>query len=156
MKTYKFTSLKPGIESIGTLKVYWEVSHDCISDDYTPLEIKAEKLFEKWVALVQEKYPNNLIPIYWYVEVRGDQTSGFEVMPFQHELQSSTNFLDYYSHPTDCETGKPLNWLSLPIVDKLWNSKRNNKGGFIQQVTGWKPSILQPYVYLHALTSRFN
>ena len=156
MKTYKFTFLKTGIESIGTLKVYWEVSNDYISDDYTPLEIKAKKLFEKWVALVREKYPNNLIPIYWYVEVRGNHTSGFEVMPFQHELQSSKNFLDFYSYPIDYETGKPINWLSLPVGDKLWNSKRDNKGGFIQQATGWKPSILQPYVYLPALTNKFN
>ena len=67
MKTYKFTFLKTGIESIGTLRVYWEASSDSISDDYTPLEIKAEKLFEKWVALVQKKYPDNLIPISWYI-----------------------------------------------------------------------------------------
>ena len=136
MKTYKFTFLETGTESIGTLKVYWEVSNDWISDDYTPLEIKAKKLFDKWVALVEKKYPNNLIPIYWYVEVKGNNTSGFETMPFQHELQSSKNFLDYYSYPIDCETGKPLNWLSLPVNDKLWNSKCDNKGCFIQQSTG--------------------
>ena len=77
-------------------------------------------------------------------------------MPFQHENLCPTNFLDYYSSPIDCETGEKLNWLALPVEDKLWNSKCQNKGGFIQEATGWKPSILQPYVYLPALTNKFN
>ncbi|WP_036489550.1 hypothetical protein [Myxosarcina sp. GI1] len=151
MKNYKFTFLKTGIESIGTLKVHWEVDRDIVSDDYTPFNITAKKLLKKWLELVREKYPNNLIPIYWFVEVRGDRTSGFEAMPFQHELQKGTNFLDYYSYPIDCETNKPINWLELPVRDKLWFRSRDDKGGFIQQATGWKPSILQPYVYLPSL-----
>ena len=47
--------------------------------------------------------------------------------------------------------GERLNWLLLPVEDKLWNAKQANKGGFIQEATGWKPSILQPFVYLPAL-----
>ena len=53
--------------------------------------------------------------------------------------------------PVDAETGDELDWLALPVVDKLWNSKRGDKGGFIQEATGWKPSILQPHVFLPAL-----
>ncbi len=159
MKTYRFTSLKTGVENIGTLKVYWEVNYDSISDDYTPDEISAKKLFEKWTSLVREKYPNGLIPIMWFVRVMGNHGSGFEFMPFQYELQKlkskPKNYLDYWSHPIDCETEKFLDWLSLPVGDKFWNSKHDHKGGFIQQFTGWKPSILQPYVYLPALTSKF-
>ena len=93
----------------------------------------------------------------WFVRVTGNCGSGFEFMPFQFIPPSleykPKNYLDYWSHPIDCETGKPLDWLSLPVPDKLWNSKRDDKGGFIQEVTGWKPSILQPYAYLPALTS---
>jgi hypothetical protein len=46
-----------------------------------------------------------------------------------------------------------MNWFMLPVVDKLWNSERFDKGGFIQEATGWKPSILQPCIYLPTLTS---
>ena len=53
-------------------------------------------------------------------------------------------------------TGEELNWLTLPVVDKLWNRKRADKGGFIQEATGWKPAIFQPYVYLPSLMSALN
>jgi hypothetical protein len=33
-----------------------------------------------------------------------------------------------------------MNWLSLPVIDKLWNETRADEGGFIQQATGLKPS----------------
>lgn len=160
MKTYRFTFLKTEIESVGTLKVYWELDDSSISDDYTPDEISPKKLFNKWVSLVREKYPNDLIHIMWFVEVKGNRGSGFEFMPFQYIppnlKHKPTNYLDHWSHPIDCETDKPLNWLSLPVPDRLWNSKSYDKGGFIQQATGWKPSILQPYVYLPSLTSNFQ
>ncbi|NER28870.1 MAG: hypothetical protein F6J89_14840 [Symploca sp. SIO1C4] len=63
------------------------------------------------------------------------------------------DFLNYFTSPVHFKTGEPLNWLSLPVVDKLWNNQRADKGGFIQEATGWKPSILQPFVYLRALTN---
>jgi len=46
---------------------------------------------------------------------------------------------------------EPLDWLTLPVVDKLWNARRADKGGFIQVATQWKPAILEPYVYLPTL-----
>jgi len=53
--------------------------------------------------------------------------------------------------PVNAKTGEPLNWFALPVVDKRWNTRRADKGGFIQEHTGWKPSVLQPYVYLPSL-----
>ncbi|MBH8550844.1 hypothetical protein I8751_00235 [Nostocaceae cyanobacterium CENA357] len=80
-----------------------------------------------------------------------------EEMPFQFQHYNDDlpheNFVTFFTHPVDSVTGKPINWLDVPVNDKLWNSKRADKGGFIQQATGWKPSILQPYVYLPALTN---
>jgi len=32
-----------------------------------------------------------------------------------------------------------------------WNARRGDKGGFIQEATGWKPSILQPFVSVETL-----
>ncbi|OIP26010.1 MAG: hypothetical protein AUK00_05490 [Dehalococcoidia bacterium CG2_30_46_9] len=77
-------------------------------------------------------------------------------MPFQFQHLPGMfrdDFLTHFTWPIHSVTGERLNWLTLPVVDKLWNPKRANKGGFIQEVTGWKPAILQPYVYLPALSS---
>jgi hypothetical protein len=51
------------------------------------------------------------------------------------------------------ETGARLNWLTLPVVDKGWNEAQNDKGGFIQEATGWKPSALQRTVNMPTLLS---
>jgi hypothetical protein len=37
------------------------------------------------------------------------------------------------------------------VKDLAWNQTTANKGGFIQEATGWKPSALQPHVYLPTL-----
>lgn len=136
------------------ITAYWEVSLDPISDNYTPEEIDARELFGRWVKRVHEKYPNDLVPIRWFVACR--EQGIFEAMPFQFDHfgdPTRENFLTFFSWPINPVTGERLNWLTLPVVDKLWNPKRADKGGFIQQATGWKPSILQPYVYLPSLTS---
>jgi hypothetical protein len=76
-------------------------------------------------------------------------------MPFQSphsgEEVEREDFLTFYDWPIDMVTGERLNWLTLPVVDKLWRDKRMDKGGFIQEATNWKPSILQPFVYLDSL-----
>lgn len=149
-QTWEFQNLKGGHTRRAALKASWEVSYDPISDDYTPEEIEASDLFKQWIDLVRPKYPNELIPIYWTVMAK--EQGVFESMPFQYD-HPGKDFLSYFSYPVNSETGEQLNWLTLPVVDKLWNSKQANKGGFIQEATRWKPSILQPYVYLPALTS---
>ncbi|MBC2868546.1 hypothetical protein H1R13_27335 [Streptomyces mexicanus] len=42
------------------------------------------------------------------------------------------------------ETGERVNWMRLPVMDRGWNGTTADKGGFIQEATGWKPSPLQP------------
>lgn len=37
-----------------------------------------------------------------------------------------------------------MNWARLPVMDRGWNKTAADKGGFIQEATGWKPSALQP------------
>lgn len=132
------------------LAAYWEVLLDPISDDYTPDEKSAEELLLLWASKVKADEANDLVPIYWYVKGEGQ----FEYMPFQYEHHPEThpdNFLTFHSWPVDVETAEPLNWLSLPVVDKLWRPGSAAKGGFIQEATGWKPSILQPFVFLPSL-----
>lgn len=157
MPIWKFSNLRTGVERQGLLVAYWEVHLDPISDDYTPLEIDARELFHKWEKRVSERYPNGLIPIYWFV--KSEELGILEGMPFQFEHITGSfreNFLTFFTWPVDSKTGESLNWLTLSVVDKLWNLRRANKGGFIQQATSWKPAILQPYLYLPALLSTFR
>ena len=79
-----------------------------------------------------------------------------ERLPFQYEhhhpdLAPWRDFLSSYAWPEDARTGRPLNWHTLPVLDKQWNARRCDPGGFLQQATGWKPAIYQPFVYLPAL-----
>lgn len=153
---WKCQNLRTGFEPEGTLEAYWEVSNDPISDEYTPQEIDATELFGMWAKLVKGKYPNGLIPIYWFVDYQGGNVSTFEGMPFQHNHfpnYKTENFLTFFTWPVNTVTNEPLNWLTLSVKDKLWTPENADKGGFIEQATGWKPAILQPYVYLPALES---
>lgn len=140
----------------GLLQAYWEVSLDPMSDDYTPEEIGATELLKKWADRVTEKYLDHQIPIWWFVEC--ELAGKFESMPFQylHGLEVPENFLTFYDWPIEVASGEPVNWLRLPVVDKLWKAEKSNKGGFIQEATGWKPSPLQPSVYLPSLLSIFR
>lgn len=153
---WKFCNRQTGEETLGELEAVWEVSLDPISDDYTPSEIDSHDLFNLWVEQVETKHPEGLIPIFWFVHVKGKSISTFEWMPFQFEhlpdIPQET-FLSFFTQPVHPETSQPLNWLTLSAIDKLWNAHRSDKGGFIQEATGWKPSVLQPYVYLPTLMS---
>jgi hypothetical protein len=154
MSTYKFFDRRSGEELEAYFEAYWEVALDPISDDYTPQEISTIDLLIQWAKEVQAEYPNNLIPIFWSVNAKGVKFATFEFMPAQYKHLPGMlreDFLTFFTHPISAVTGEALNWLTVPVVDKYWNSEHADKGGFIQQATGWKPSALQPYVYLPAL-----
>lgn len=141
----------------GPLHAVWEVAFDPMSDDYTPEEMPASDLLELWAKKVRDEYPDGLIPIHWFVV--SEEAGKHETMPFQelHGMQkyeiTKEDFLYFYHWPIEVATGEPVNWLRLHVVDKLWNARRADKGGFIQEATGWKPAILQPFVYLPSLLS---
>jgi len=135
----------------GPLVAYWEVDHDPISDNYTLVEISAADLLLQWAKRVWDAYPDQVIPIYWFVDSPGH--GKFERMPFQGDKSIDEDFLTFYTWPVNPNTGERVNWLALPVADKRWNKTRGDKGGFIQEATGWKPGILQPVVYLPSLMS---
>ncbi|MBO7940963.1 hypothetical protein ACGGAI_15630 [Streptomyces antibioticus] len=87
------------------------------------------------------------VPIYWYVT--SPEGGTFEAAPHQ-TLPSTFNlrkeFLTHFSRPVHERTGEPINWMRLLVVDRGWNSERAEKSGVIQEVTGWKPSPLQPFM----------
>ncbi len=150
---WRICNRRYGYEKNVVLEACWEVSLDPISDNYTPEEVNACDLLKQWIQKVKPEYPNGLVPIYWFIQCI--EHGIFETMPLQYKQNgiSRDDFLTFFTHPVNPETGERLNWLTLPVTDKLWNSQNAAKGGFIQQATGWKPSILQPFVYLPALIS---
>jgi hypothetical protein len=140
----------------GRLVAFWEVAFDPISDDYTSDEIDAVALFRRWAGLVRKQFPEQLIPIDWYID--GPDNAKFESAPFQYPRPDSSkhNFLTYYHWAEDPATGERLNWFLVPVKDKGWRTNYATKGGFIQEATGWKPSILQSHVYLPSLESALS
>lgn len=152
MTKWRVSAPKYNDEWEAELVARWEVSGDPISDNYTPDDISARDLFRLWADQVREEFADGLVPIYW--SVRSPDAGKGAAMPFQHEHgegRIKEDFLTEFDWPLDPQTGERLNWLTLPVVDKRWNAQRADKGGFIQEATGWKPSVLQPYVYLPAL-----
>lgn len=145
-QVWTYHSLRHDHTRTESLELQWEVIGDPISDSYTPSEISAHELFDAW----GRKYGSDndgLLSIYWLVSPVG------EAAPLQGPPFDDMNFHMYWSDPVDAETGESINWMTLPVIDKKWNLEEGDKGGFIQEATGWKPSPLQPYVSYASLAA---
>jgi hypothetical protein len=134
------------------LAAYWEVAGDPFSDDYVPAETPADELFGRWCAYLTRSGKDSRLPIYWYVV--GDSPFALEGMPgcANRSRLSQEDGSAFYGYPED-DDGWQWDWVELPVADKLWRPGRADKGGFIQEVTGWKPFILQPFVQLDSLVA---
>jgi hypothetical protein len=153
-----FVHTKSGTEWRGELALYWELEGSAVSDDYSPEDTDAYELWQIW----RRHYPNDYehtklgkgwIPIYWAVTGVGDLKT-FERAPFANEFltdalgKESENFLTHFTWPEQEETRELLRWTTVPVVDKHWRRGQADKGGFVQEATGWKPGPLQPVIYL--------
>jgi hypothetical protein len=140
---------------IGELELVWELYGDPISDDYLPYEISADELLEQWLTWVwkNKAFDRKLgvphVPIAWFVH--GESSATFEGAPPIDPLDRDDHFGTFYTHPTEERSGEALNWLRLPVRDKLWRPGQGDKGGFIQEAIGFKPSALQPALDLRLL-----
>jgi predicted GIY-YIG superfamily endonuclease len=142
-----------GEELCGYLALYWEVEGDPISDGYSPDEISAEDLWRMWARRLRRP---GRVPIHWFVISPGAGVLELAPFSYRHRFRQcrellSKDFLTYFSWPKSKVTGELLNWVTLPVVDKLWRPGRADKGGFIYEATRWKPSALQPFVDVVAL-----
>ncbi len=136
-----------GCESQGVLIAEWEVCCETMGDDYLPSEIRAGDLFLLWAKRMMKDYPDGLISIEWFVSAEGT----FERLPFQYDQRGSRReYFTFFTWPKNV-AGRKIDWDTIPVQDKKWNAKTADKGGFIQEATGWKPTIYQPFVYLPAL-----
>jgi len=140
--------------------LYWEANLDPISDDYTTDEIGAGELFDRWRGRLtdgdgwSQRLGEPWVDVWWSVttpEIAGT----YERAPFESHgydwLVGADHFLTHFTWPMNADTGEPLNWLRLPVLDKLWRPGQGDKGGFIEEATGWKPSALQSYVNVETL-----
>ncbi|MFD0207440.1 MULTISPECIES: hypothetical protein [Saccharothrix] len=127
-----------------SLRLSWEITGDPISYDYTPDEIDAVDLLRLWVDRChpdngsERSFGPGMMCISWFVD--GPEAHHFEAAPFTAAPLGDENFLTFYTWPAHVDTGEPLNWLTLPVRDKLWHDGQADKGGFLQEATGWKPS----------------
>lgn len=153
---WRYRSLRSGYEHTTMLTLFWELDGDPITDDYLPEEISALDLWQMWRRdyrtdeAAEAAFGKGAHRIWWYVD--GGKT--FEGAPFR-DLRgvryAGKDFLDSFTWPTHARTGTPVQWCALPVRGKGWRQGRADKGGFIQQVTGWKPSPMQAYVNVDLL-----
>lgn len=123
------------------IELWWWLDGDSITDDYTADEISADKLFYDWLQRPSIKDAEDL-NIAWMVHPVSEE------IPF---IGAEEDFLSFYTWPRHSETEEQLKWTQLPVRDKAWNVERGDKGGFIQEHTGWKPSPFQRTLHLPTL-----
>lgn len=129
---------------------YWELNGSPCSDDYDSSEITAYEMWDIWYQRVKDgdysvEKGSTFVRILWLVEPAG------EFAPFQDSPWLEEDFLTFFTWPTNPITGEEINWHRVPVTDLRWTPEVANKGGFIQEATGWKPSPLQPTVDVQML-----
>ena len=157
-RVWEFEGRRSGELWRSHLRANWELVLDPISEDFSADTMSAADLMKLWVGRIGSRgYRGGLVPIYWYVESQDSRV--LESMPFQYEHYTGharEDFLTFFTWPIDTKSKTRLNWLELPVLDKEWNVRQSHKGGFIQEATGWKPAILQPFVFLDSLTEAID
>jgi hypothetical protein len=160
--TYEFRGTQyreGGKECTERLRLDYEIPYSRITDNYGPDERNADELLEEWLASVDVMQGEDMsrldlgpgwLYIRWGVTSPDDNVA--EHAPFQVVDPPPEDFLTHFTWPVNAETGEPINWLRVPVVDSFWRADRADNGGFLQEATGWKPAALQPVVHV----SQFN
>lgn len=147
MKDYFFRSLYNN-NHVVTGKLVAKYSIEFTNLSYFDIETMIpECLFELWLEEARKSSKDGYVNIEWLVDVEGQRFKP-EYMPGQFGLES--DFLDHFSLPLDVKTGKPIVWHELNVE----SPKSIFTGDFIEEVTGWKPSILQTNVSINFLIEK--
>ncbi|WP_331756476.1 hypothetical protein [Streptomyces microflavus] len=170
---WTYSSKQSGYTHTEELALVAEPSGTTLTDDYSPDEVGAHDLWKRWVDqhadALHKEWPDQYRPgevhITWgitgpdrnavseyapharrYPEPRLSpaEEKAYRTMFGEDGGKFQEDFLTHFTHPVHAVTGERINWLRLPVLDSGWNTTRANQGGFIQELTGWKPSPLQP------------
>ena len=129
----------------------YELNYETMCDDFDCNEVTAHDMFAIWANRLKkdDRYKNGLVDIHWFATIPG--AAKFERVPFQYDhLAEIRSYPE--RHWLTAYDSDPINWLKCRIKDKRWRAPQNGESyGFIQDATGWKPSALQPFVFLPSL-----
>ena len=125
----------------------YQVEGSSISDNFTPGKCSPVVLWHGWVESMK-KYDLTRVPIHWFIQ--SEMAGIFEAARglSRWEPKDGTlhrRWVDDFDQPRYLN-GAPFRWLDLPVLDQGWSRETHSSGGFIQELTGWKPSPLQPVV----------
>ena len=137
----------------GQLSLCWEPAGASMSGDYTPNEISAEDLWSLW----RRKYvpEDGIVSIYWSVVGQGFSEAAPVGNSARHSEHFECNYYTDFHHPFDA-SGEVISWLDLPVEDQYWNDQSWGGAGFIQELTGWKPSPFQQYMDVDVLMKAWS
>ena len=141
----------PSHRLTGQFLARYEVSHADTLLDFEP-ELDAGDAFDRWAKKVLENNSSGLVKLDWLVEMP-EQDFKPEFFPGQYE-QEGSDFLTYFSNPINEQTGQLLDWGTVPVKKLRWNKKQKDAGGFIEEATGWKPSLLQSHIDVYFLMEK--
>lgn len=150
-----FEDRRDGTEVRSNLGLSWEVDLSAYSDDFDPAEIDAVELWSEWRRIYRD-YAHPVLGEGWFSilwSVEDGESHWSEFAPFaNHDLMTEgIGFFDRFTWPRDADTDEPLRWTELPVFDRRWSPGHADRGGFVQEATGWKPGLLQPYVHIPSL-----
>ncbi len=149
---WTFRNRRSGHENVGPCQLVWEIHGDPLTDGFTPHEVDAVDLLKMWVRkyyphdVGERLYGPGMVGISWFLDAAG-QFEAPDVEAHVWEVDGES-FAQFFTTPRNVATDEVINWNRVPVKDKLWDSDHDDKGGFFQQATGWKPSAFQPAVYL--------
>lgn len=158
---WSITSKKLSFERRGPFFLGYEMAGTRLTDNYSIDEVTS---IELWSAFIERPQWSQVlgapyVDLRWGVEMLPEE--GFaETAPFQPNLPDSRSLFDYFHQPFltadvgDDRKNDPINWLRVPVIDKAWESyegpvdlpPKDYNGGFVQELSGWKPHPLQPAV----------
>jgi hypothetical protein len=156
-------STMSGFPHTSRLWLKWELDGSRISDDYTPDNTDAASLWRVYVEHVHwwDSFQDSggWVSVAWFVQ--GEST--FEEAPFVTPATTGGEPFVFaegwaddrgrpgFTWPHQAGSGERLNWLRLPVPDQRWTPGTADKGGFVQEVSGWRPTPLLDRVHLRTL-----
>lgn len=131
------------------LVLWWELDYDSITDDYLPGEADCFELFDEWERQLRRRGRGPDLPVWWFVIGPNicEHAGG-------HGAGDAEGFTSHY-YLGDAAGNYQMEVDVLPVAAKRWTTDTlGDKGGFVQEATGWQPSPLQHSVSLDLLRRR--